>query len=544
MDIKIEKKGKVSFKSYDQNQLVLLPQNLSDLIDENHLVRVVNMMVDRLDIEELKQYYPGGGCSSYHPKMMIKILVYGYCMKAYSTRQIAKCIRQDITFMWLAGNQRPDFRTINLFRKDKMNQVVDIVFTEVLLYLVEQGYVDLSEYYVDGTLLEANANKYSYIWAKNTNRYTEGVIQRIAAILNQIEQTNAQEEEKYGDQDLAERGENKDIGELMSSAHVRQKIGWINEQIALRGRGVDGQENPTDKAVKKELEKAKTKLEKEVAKLEKYEHQSDRLGGRNSYSKTDPDATFMRKKNTDELIPAYNVQCGSQNQFIIHYSVHQNANDATNFSEHLERLGHRTGGKYPDAIIGDSIYGTEENYSVLEDKQIENYLKYPTFYREQKRSTKPKPFWVDDFIHDPKSDTLTCPNRQTLYLEREQKRKLKSGFIVTSKTYQCFTCADCPFRARCKVGEGNKSLKVSWTLEKYKRKARENLTSQKGLEYRSKRGYEIESCFGDIKGNMEYDRARLRGMIKVDMEVGLVCVAHNLRKIFIQNQGVEQQKRA
>ena len=150
---------------------MLLPPDLGELIPEKHMVRVISEVVDKMDLSPVIQKYKGGGTSSYHPKMLIKILIYAYATKLYSGRQIAKMLRENIHYMWLSGGSQPDFRTINRFRGSKLKGNMQEVFTEVLEYLVETGYIRLENYFLDGTKIEANANKYSFIWKKSTKKY-------------------------------------------------------------------------------------------------------------------------------------------------------------------------------------------------------------------------------------------------------------------------------------------------------------------------------------------------------------------------------------
>ena len=178
--------GKVTFKDYSQNQIMLLPPCLEDYIPEKHLVRIVNHVIDQIELKLLESNYSGGGASNYHPKMMLKVLIYAYCNKTYSCRNIAKQVQQNVHFMWLAGQQRPDFRTINNFRSGTMKRLIEKVFGKVLDFLMEQGYVKMESYFVDGTKMRADANKYSHVWAKNAKRYKEGVQKKIRELFEEM----------------------------------------------------------------------------------------------------------------------------------------------------------------------------------------------------------------------------------------------------------------------------------------------------------------------------------------------------------------------
>src|SRR5690606_6095005 len=166
------KRRNVVFKQYDPDQALLLPPSLEELIGKTHSVRVVSEVIDRIDIEPLMETYKGGGTSSYHPRMLLKVLVYAYLNNTYSSRRIEAAVKENIHFMWLAGMKRPDHHTINRFRGQRLKKHIREVFTQVVLLLIEAGHVDLKAVYTDGTKIEANANKYTFVWAKSiaTNR--------------------------------------------------------------------------------------------------------------------------------------------------------------------------------------------------------------------------------------------------------------------------------------------------------------------------------------------------------------------------------------
>jgi transposase len=228
MNEDIEKSGKVIFKEYHQHQICLLPPSLEQLISPKHLVRVVDGVIDQIDLKILEQGYKGGGASNYHPRMMLKVLVYAYSMKLYSCRKIDQALGQDIHFMWLAAMQRPDFRTINNFRSGTLKSLIEKVFGEVLDFLLEQGYVKLENYFVDGTKLQADANKHTAVWASNTTRYKGNLQAKVKELFNQIDEQNKQEDEHYGDGHHESEGQDSNL----SSDQIRQKAAQLNEQLA------------------------------------------------------------------------------------------------------------------------------------------------------------------------------------------------------------------------------------------------------------------------------------------------------------------------
>ena len=512
------------FKEYNPSQALLLPPTLDDLIEESHLSRVVNRVVDAMDISILMNQYQGGGTSSYHPRMLLKVLLYGYSMKIYTGRKIARALRSDIHFMWLASWNKPDFRTINNFRSSKAKDVINELFQQMLLFLIEHQYIKMENYFNDGSTFGADANKYKVTWKKNAERYQAATKEKCQKLFEEIDQLNAAENRQYGNLDLEERG-------LSASQITPEKI---DGQVAKLDKII---ETTVIKKTKRKAESLKKKVREKQQKIDQYQAQQECSGGRSGYSKTDPDATAMRMKN-EELLPAYNVMTGSENQFITAVSVHQQPNDGACFKEHLQQAAQQWPVQ-PKAIIADSIFGNEQNYELLDKLRIENYLKFPSFHREQKKKFKEQIFQKENFSYNSQTDSFTCPNQQHLvYKGTFTQTHPKTGYVSHFKEYQCQECQGCPFYDQCCKSEKgrNRTIKLSEKLEKYKQQARENLTSEKGVALRKQRSIEIESCFGDIKHNMGFRRFHLRGLNKVKTEFIIVAMAHNLRKVHLKNR--------
>ena len=198
---------KAIFKTYNQQQSLLLPPTLDELISTTHLVRVVNQVVEEMDITPLIEQYQGGGTSSYHPRMLLKVLLYGYSVKIYTGRKIAKALIQDINFMWLSGMSHPDFRTINGFRSSRAKEVIEELFKELLWFLMDQKYIRMENYFCDGSTFIADGNKHKMVWKKNAQRYKEVAEKNCQQLFRDIDKLNQQEDKQYGDQDLEEKGE-------------------------------------------------------------------------------------------------------------------------------------------------------------------------------------------------------------------------------------------------------------------------------------------------------------------------------------------------
>jgi transposase len=521
------KNKQITFKAYTMEQPSLLPPSLEELIPGNHLVRVVNRVVEELDIEPLLAKYKGGGTSSYHPRMMLKVIVYAYTQKIYSSRKIEKALWENIGFMWISGGNKPDFHTINNFRSATMKEAVRKVFASMMEFLVEEGYVKMENYFTDGTKVGADSNAHKMVWAKKTQTYKERLQKQIEELLNEIEGVNESENEEYGEKNLDELGEQSEV----TSEKLKKKVAEINAQL---------KEKPQAKPMKKALQK----LEKEhLPRLQKYEEQERILNGRNSYSKTDPDASALRMKEDRAARkplarPAYNVQMSTEGQFVVGYSIHQQADDTSCFIPHMQKQVFPQGRKFKNAS-GDAGYGSEENYAYLEQQGIGNYFKYNSFHQELHPPRKPEllekiRFKSSYFPYDQQKDEFICPAQNRMVYIETKPYKSKNDFHSERRIYECLACSTCPLKPDCTKAKGNRQIQVGFELRRYRQQAKDNLLSEQGIALRKQRNIEVETVFGDIKHNMGFRRFMLRGLNKVEIEWGLLCIAHNLRKLAIQ----------
>lgn len=503
---------KVVFKQCDPGQGLLLPPSLEELIAKTHTVRVVCEVIDRIDIAPLVETFKGGGTSSYHPRMLLKVLVYAYLSNIYSSRRIEAAIKENIHFMWLAGMKRPDHHTINRFRGQRLKNHIREVFTQVVLLLMEAGHVDLKAVYTDGTKIEANANKYTFVWAKS--------------IATNKKKMKAQLEElwDYAQGVAAEELRGEDPGEMqeLDPQKVEQTIDAIN--AALKGKEVE-------KKVTQKLSYAKKNW---GPNLRKYQMQESILEERGSYSKTDPDATFMRMKDdhmgNGQLKAGYNVQWSTQDQFIMHYSLHQDTTDTKTLIPHYKELQGQLG-KLPVAAVADAGYGSEQNYEYLEGEGVEAFVKYNYFHREQQKSHQEKhPFEQGRLHYNAASNAYVCPMGQPMRHIGDQRSTTKAGHPFTVSRYQASNCAGCPLNGACHKAKGERIIEVNHRLNQLKAQARELLTSEEGLKHRSARPVEVESAFGNLKQNKGFTRFMLRGLDKVSLEIGLLSTAINLKK--------------
>lgn len=501
--------AKVIFKSYNPNDSLLLPPCLGDYLPQNHNARVVSAIIDRLDISEIESDYKGGGTSSYNPRMLLKIIVYAYLNNVYSGRQMEKLVVENIAYMWLSGMQTPDFRTINIFRSKRLAGKFDKLFTQIVLLLNEEGLVSLRVQYIDGTKIESVANKYTFVWKGSIEKNKTKLEANVKAVLNAAEQALAME--------------NAEASQELSSEEMAQRADRILDKMDREGI--------SDKKLRKTVEKVKTE---KIAKMKEYEDKLDTLGERNSYSKTDPDATFMRMKedamNNGQTKPGYNVQISTENQFITNYGIFWRPTDQGTFIPYVTSFSDRYG-RQSEEICADSGYGSEQNYSFMNEAGITPYVKYNMFHAEDKRCRKNNPFLVGNLYYDATGNYYVCPMGQHMDHVGDIHKKSDLGYTSVVSRYRAHNCTGCPLRGMCYKGAADRRvIEVNHQNDAYRAEAKRLLTSERGLYHRSNRPIEPEAVFGDIKFNHGFKRFRLKSNAKVSIEFGLVAVAHNIRK--------------
>ena len=501
--------AKVIFKSYKENDSLLLPPSLGDLVPQTHPARIVSRVIDHLDISSIESKYKGGGTSCYNPRMLIKVLVYSYICNTFSGRKIERQLKDNIFYMWLSGYSTPDFRTLNLFRSQRLNGDFESIFAQVVELIHREGLVTLDVQYIDGTKIESVANKYTFVWKGAVDTYDERLKTKVDAVLRQAEKVISSDE----DQISTTTGMNAD--------EFQRRVDNIVEKI---------------EKVPSEMQKEIKKINKEsLPKMKEYELHKEILQERGSYSKTDQDATFMRMKEdymgNGQLKPGYNVQISTENQYITNYGIYQKPGDTTTLIDYLESFN-RKYHRQSNEIVADSGYGSEQNYDYMLDNKIIPYVKYNYFHmdirKERKRPSDAYKLTLPYYNSD--EDYFVCSMGQHMTYIGNRSRKSETGHVGEYRKYMAQDCSKCPIKGVCTKAKGNRIYEVNLNLMKQKKLVRELLTSERGLEHRSKRPIEPEAVFGQIKYNSGFKRFRLKSIPKVSVEFGLIALAHNLRK--------------
>ena len=366
--------AKLHFREHINNQLILFPERIDKDIAPDDPVRLVNAVVDGLDMGRIYSLYYDHGASPYHPRMMLKVIIYGYMNNIYSCRKIENALKRDVHFIWLAGYDQPDHKTINNFR-NRVKEEIDNVFTQLVLILAERGFITLDVEYIDGTKIESKANKYTFVWKKTVVKNRAKLQQKIRALLSQIDDAIAQE----------------NAAQEESVEFTPAQLTEICEELQRSLSASPALETKEDKKARRQREKDIRELGRMGDKLSEYDGRLEQMGERNSMSKTDPDATFMRMKedamNNGQTKPGYNLQIATENQFLVDFGLFPNPGDTLTMPLFLTSFQRRYG-HMASTAVADAGYGSEENYRFMEENGIQAYVKYNYFHMEQKCAFK------------------------------------------------------------------------------------------------------------------------------------------------------------
>ena len=518
------------FRSYDPDQTLLFPQRIDRDIPKDDPVRILKSVIESLDLSGFKKLYHERGRSPYHPKMMLMVILYSYMNNVYSCRKIEKLLYRDIYYIWLSGYQKPDFATINRFRNRVKNEIGHI-FTLLVLILVEKGFVTLEVEYLDGTKIESKANKYTFVWRKSVERNREKLLEKIRVLLQQINEQMAQDK----------------AADVASLELTPQTLCEISKEFKEALGSAPEAKTKEEKAAQRGKNKMFKELERHGEKLAEYNSRLEQMEGRNSISKTDPSATFMRMKEdamcNGQTKPGYNLQISSENQFITDFALFPNPTDTLTFIPFLGSFPGRYG-RFPKRVVADSGYGSEENYRFMDEAGIEGFVKYNRFHLEHRPRYKPDTFHPDSLYYNEEGDYYICPMGQRMSRSGTVQTRTEGGYISESACYRAIRCKGCPLRCLCyKAKTNQRTIRVNHRLNAYKRKACELLTSEEGIKERGRRCIEPEAVFGQMKSNMAYRRFRHMGKDKVVMDFTFFAIAFNIKKLCSMMRKIDKKGR-
>ena len=480
-----------NYTEFGEPYQLVLPLNLEGLVPNDDSVRLLSHELEDLNYSLLYQAYSAKGRNpAVDPKTMFKILTYAYSQNIYSSRKIETACKRDINFMWLlAGQKAPDHSTIARFRTGFLADACEDLFYQMVRRLEQMDELSKETVFIDGTKLEACANKYTFVWKKSVGKWEEKMflkIQEAVALLNR---------------------------EYLQSFSVSKETRTYDIQNIC------------------------CFIERQTV----YDWHTASFQGRNNYCKTDPDATFMHMKDDHmrnaQLKPGYNVQIGVDSEYIVAADIFQDRNDVWTLIPFLETIEKKVGFRYP-SVTADSGYESEEAYTYLREQKQKPYIKPQTYEKWKKRSFKQDISKRENMGYDEITDTYTCHAGKELKPLFIKKQKSKSGYESEVTVYECEDCTGCPHKEKCTRAKGNKRLYISKSFLEKRQESYENILSEKGILYRMNRSIQVEGAFGVLKNDYEFQRFLLRGKTKVKLEILLLCMGYNLNKLHakIQNE--------
>ncbi len=514
-----------NYNEFNDNFQLILPLNLENLIPEDDSVRLLSHVLEGLNYRKLYRAYSSVGRKpAVEPKIMFKIISYAYSQNIYSSRKIEKACKRDINFRWLLqGYKAPDHATISRFRKDYLsNEVVEDLFYQQVNYLATKNEILFENAFIDGTKIEANANRYTFVWKKAILKNEGKMFDKILVLLEAI---NIEELERFTVEKETIVDDINKILQWLASEKKKRNIEFVH------GIG-----------------KRKTKIQKWTEQLSEYKERQERynlskklFSKRNSYSKTDPDATFMHMKDdhmrNGQLKPAYNVQIAVESEYVTGVGIFDDRNDIATLIPMLNNMQEKIGRKYLN-IIADSGYESEENYLYLESNKQNPYIKPQTYEKWKKRSFKNDISKRENMKYDAESDFYICHNNRKLIPTSIIHRKSPSGHKSEVTVYECESCDNCTHKINCTKAKGNRKMQVSKTFVEKREISYRNITTEFGTKLRMNRSIQVEGAFGVLKSDYEFNRFLTRGKNNVKTEFILLCFGYNINKLHskIQNE--------
>ena len=497
------------------------PVFISDLLKISDPVIAFDQVMEGIGIEKyLKGSVKATGRLGYNPVNMLKTVLFGFRDKGYiSLRNLDDECRVNIRYMYLMDYETPSYHTFGNFINEYLDESIEEIFADINKYLFEQDKVDLNHLYIDGSKFEANANKYTFVWKKATEKSRFKLFAKITAL---FEKMNAE---------LAYEGVTVQINTEYVPEYLDEVLcGYrallkIDENSFVHGRG---HRKTCEQRNVEQLIEYRDKLSEYV---EKHEICGE---DRNSYSRTDPSATFMRMKRdymgNDQLLPAYNVQVGVADEYIAVVDVNRYRSDMDCFAPLMEKFKN-TYGFYPKYPVADAGYGSYNNYLYCQEHGMEKHMKFPMYQKETKgQKYHNNPFRAVNFKIDAEGN-LRCPNgKRMIFAYRKPVEKNKYG--RQEEIYRCEDCNGCPYAEQCKKSDKNRTVSLNHELTSMHQEVLDNLESIHGALLRMNRSIQAEGTFGVMKYDRWYKRLVRKGQQRVKLEIFLVSIGFNLYKFY------------
>lgn len=492
---------------------VIMPLDIGMRIPAAEAVRVLMEVTERLDYSKLnKSYQRPNRKDEATAKQLFQLTILGYMHGQYSTRALESSSRYDIRFQYVLGGKRvPDHsRFARFIRRHLQGEVAEALFYQMVLCLYDMGEIQFEHLFADGTKVEANANRYSFVWEKAVSKHQARLQLKIKAFEEEMASAFPQCISK-----------NQSLEALLAAL---EKEGKQQVLEFVQGRG------KRKTRLQRAIETARSHLEK----LQKYEAYQSTFQGRKSFSKTDTDATFMRMKEdhmrNGQLKPGYNLVLGVEAEYVVGALVSSERSDSLTLLPLLQRMDAGLKRKHK-AVVLDAGFESEENYAALLDREQAAYIKPQNYEKSKKRAFRKNAYLRENMPYDPQQDAYTCPAGKQLAAHYETNRKSKSGFVSRITVYVCDGCKDCAQKALCTRAKENRSMQVSKRFDSWRKDSLARIASPQGIVLRMNRSIQSEGAFGVLKEDYGFRRFLRRGIQNVFTELLLYLMAFNVNKL-------------
>lgn len=500
------------------------PLDIDVMIPENDSVRLLSQFVEEMDLTDLYMTYSKVKENQVSPKKLLKIMIYAYMNKIYSARDIEKVCHRDINFMYLLeGLSVPDHSTIARFRTLHFAPCAEGILAQSSNFLYELGEISGDAIFIDGTKIEACANKYTFVWKRAVTKNLSKLLTKIADLVYKCEKL-------YGIKLIY-----KNKVKMHHVKKLRKKLYAIKKLEGIEFvHGCGKRKTPLQKSIEK--------LEEYLSKFKEYNKKIYNCGNRNSYSKTDNDATFMRMKEdamkNGQLKPAYNIQHGVDSEYIVWVTSGPQPTDTTTLIPFLKSMEKNLNFKYLK-IVADAGYESEENYSFIEDNNQLSFIKPANYEISKTRKFKNDIGKIENMIYNEEEDFYLCKNNRKLVAKNTRIKKSKTGYESTKTIYGCDNCNNCSHKSSCIKGnncktpieERTKKFEVSKKFNAQRKKDLERIISEEGCLLRMNRSIQAEGSFAQLKQDMNFRRFMCRGKSNVLAESILLALSINVNKL-------------
>lgn len=482
-------------------------------IPQDDPVRLVSAQLEELDYRKLYRAYSSQGRkSAAEPRILFEVLVYGYMCGIYSTRKLEEACRKRVDFMWLLqGEPVPDYSTFARFRTGRTKEAVENLFYQFVRRLEEMGETEHDEVFIDGTKVESRANRYTFVWRKTTEKH-----------LGKVREAVRQEFER--------RGISGNVT-LNKFRGLVQKEKTACEEAGIRFVYGTGHRKPPE-------QRAYEKLESLLGKWEDDEKKLFTMGNsRNSYAKTDPDATFMHMKEdhmrNGQLKPGYNVQLAVNSEYITGVAAFPNRTDSGTLRPFLRRLEQKHGKQYRD-IVADAGYESLYNYLYLERNGQTSFIKPINYEARKTKKFKQQIGRRENMQYHEREDCYVCAAGRKLVFRRESTQRNRQEYFQTTAYYRCEDCSGCPCRKTCCKAKDDspKELRIQTDLLRLSGRSQRNIETERGITLRVNRSIQVEGAFGVLKNDRKFKRFLTCGRANISTELFLLCLGYNLKKLW------------